>query len=358
MSLLNSAVPIGIRSSTSNRTTQMLTPTTRASLKSTRGLRDSNRYGEGNADDERQADPDTNAVFQLWPGRSELVAGDPELARQPEEAEGSESVDGEVTPCWQHQILNHVVDGGPGEKSGRSPTIPVASRWLHRLPPCLPFVSNLEALSRSQPRRAVSAYQPPAQIPTVLSLRPMRVLVLDNYDSFTYNLVQYLGELGAELTVVRNDELDAVSAVAKEPDRVVISPGPGRPEDAGYSIDWIHAFAEKAPILGVCLGHQAMVAAFGGVVDLAPRVMHGKTSSIRHDGEGVFTGLSNPFVATRYHSLAAVTMPDVLEPCAWSEDDVVQGLRHKSLPIHGVQFHPESVLTVDGMAMLKNFLTD
>ena len=185
----------------------------------------------------------------------------------------------------------------------------------------------------------------------------MRVLVLDNYDSFTYNLVQYLGELGAELTVVRNDELDADGAVAQKPDRVVISPGPGRPEDAGYSIDWIHAFAEKAPILGVCLGHQAMVAAFGGVVDLAPRVMHGKTSSIRHDGEGVFTGLSNPFVATRYHSLAADTMPDVLEPCAWSEDDVIQGLRHKSLPIHGVQFHPESVLTVEGMAMLKNFLT-
>jgi anthranilate synthase component 2 len=186
----------------------------------------------------------------------------------------------------------------------------------------------------------------------------MKVLVLDNYDSFTFNLVQYLGELGAELTVVRNDELDAAGAVALNPDRVVISPGPGRPENAGYSIDYIYAFAEATPILGVCLGHQAIVTAFGGVVDLAPRVMHGKTSAITHDSNGVFSGLSNPFVATRYHSLAAETLPDILEPCAWSEDDVVQGVRHKTLPIHGVQFHPESALTVEGMAMLKNFLIE
>ena len=186
----------------------------------------------------------------------------------------------------------------------------------------------------------------------------MRVLVLDNYDSFTFNLVQYLGELGAEPTVVRNDELDPSVAVALNPDRVVISPGPGRPEAAGFSIDYVKAFAGNTPILGVCLGHQAIVTAFGGVVDLAPSVMHGKTSSVRHDGQGVFTGLGNPFVATRYHSLAVKTVPDVLVPCAWSEDDVVQGVRHRNLPIHGVQFHPESVLTVEGMAMLKNFLTD
>ena len=186
----------------------------------------------------------------------------------------------------------------------------------------------------------------------------MRVLVLDNYDSFTFNLVQYLGELGAELTVVRNDELDAPGAVETAPDRVVISPGPGRPEDGGYSIDYVNAFAGRTPILGVCLGHQAIVTAFGGKVDFAPRVMHGKTSFVWHDGRALFSGLSNPFVATRYHSLAAETVPDVLEPCAWSEDDVIQGVRHKKLPIHGVQFHPESILTVEGMAMLKNFLTD
>ena len=173
----------------------------------------------------------------------------------------------------------------------------------------------------------------------------MRVLVLDNYDSFTFNLVQYLGELGADPTVVRNDQLDAEAAFALEPDRLVISPGPGRPEDAGYSVAYIERFAGTVPILGVCLGHQAIVIAFGGRVDLAPRVMHGKTSSVRHDGKGMFAGLSNPFVATRYHSLAAVRLPDVLEPCAWSEDDVVQGVRHRDLGIHGVQFHPESVLT-------------
>ena len=185
----------------------------------------------------------------------------------------------------------------------------------------------------------------------------MRVLVLDNYDSFTFNLVQYLGELGAEPTVVRNDELDAAGALELQPDRVVISPGPGRPEGAGYSIDYIRAFADRTPILGVCLGHQAIVTAFGGEVDLAPHVMHGKTSSVRHDGKGVFGGLENPFVATRYHSLSAQTLPEELEACAWSEDDVVQGVRHRDLPIHGVQFHPESVLTAEGMGMLKNFLS-
>ena len=185
----------------------------------------------------------------------------------------------------------------------------------------------------------------------------MRVLVLDNYDSFTFNLVQYLGELGAEPTVVRNDQLDAEGAAELEPDRLVISPGPGRPEDAGYSVAYIDRFAGRIPILGVCLGHQAIVAAFGGRVDLAPTVMHGKTSEVRHDGRGVFAGLSNPFVATRYHSLAAVELPEALSPCAWSEDDgVVQGVRHRELDIHGVQFHPESVLTVEGMDLLNNFL--
>ena len=182
--------------------------------------------------------------------------------------------------------------------------------------------------------------------------------MLDNYDSFTFNLVQYLGELGAEPTVVRNDQLDAEAAAELEPERLVISPGPGRPEQAGYSVAYIQRFAGEIPILGVCLGHQAIVTAFGGRVDLAPQVMHGKTSSVYHDSEGVFKGLSNPFVATRYHSLAAVALPEVLEPCAWSEDDVVQGVRHRDLDIHGVQFHPESVLTIEGMALLKNFLGD
>lgn len=185
----------------------------------------------------------------------------------------------------------------------------------------------------------------------------MRILVLDNYDSFTFNLVQYLGELGAEPTVVRNDQLDANGAAELNPERVVISPGPGRPEDAGYSIAYIRRFAGHVPILGVCLGHQAIVTAFGGQVDLAPQVMHGKTSSVRHDEEGVFKGLSNPFVATRYHSLSAAKLPGVLQPCAWSEDDVIQGVRHRELDIHGVQFHPESVLTVEGMALLENFVS-
>ena len=180
--------------------------------------------------------------------------------------------------------------------------------------------------------------------------------MLDNYDSFTFNLVQYLGELGADPTVVRNDQLDAEAAARLEPERVVISPGPGRPEEAGFSVAYIHRFAGHVPILGVCLGHQAIVTAFGGQVDLAPQVMHGKTSSVRHDSEGVFKGLSNPFVATRYHSLAAVALPEALEPCAWSEDDVVQGVRHREFDIHGVQFHPESVLTVEGMGLLENFL--
>lgn len=184
----------------------------------------------------------------------------------------------------------------------------------------------------------------------------MRVLVLDNYDSFTFNLVQYLGELGAEPIVVRNDALSPVEAASLTPDRLVISPGPGRPEDAGYSIDYLHVLGLEIPTLGVCLGHQAIVVAFGGTVGRAPEIRHGKTSEITHDGRGLFAGLSNPFTATRYHSLAATFVPESLEECAWSEEGVVQAVRHRELPITGVQFHPESVLTKEGKALLANFL--
>jgi anthranilate synthase component 2 len=185
----------------------------------------------------------------------------------------------------------------------------------------------------------------------------MRVLVLDNYDSFTFNLVQYLGELGADPTVVRNDVMSAEEALATRPERLVISPGPGRPEDAGYSVSYVLKVGASVPTLGVCLGHQAIAVAFGGRVGRAPEPRHGKTSAISHDGAGVFTGLSNHFVATRYHSLAAVDLPPELEATAWSEDGVVQGIRHRSLPIEGVQFHPESIMTAEGMALLKNFLS-
>ena len=185
----------------------------------------------------------------------------------------------------------------------------------------------------------------------------MRVLGIDNYDSFTFNLVQYLGELGAEPVVVRNDEAAPSDMVNESFDRLLISPGPGRPEDAGNSIDFINTLGTEIPTLGVCLGHQAIVVAYGGRVDLAPQLKHGKTSDIRHDGTALFRGLSNPFVATRYHSLAAEELPDVLIANAWSTDDeIVQGIRHSELPLYGVQFHPESVLTTEGKAMLANFL--
>ncbi len=184
----------------------------------------------------------------------------------------------------------------------------------------------------------------------------MRVLVVDNYDSFTYNLVQYLGELGADPVVVRNDAMSAEDAKQFEPDRLVISPGPGTPDDAGVSGEYVRTFGTAVPVLGVCLGHQVIAATFGGTISRAPEPRHGKTSPIRHDGSGVFEGLSNPLTATRYHSLATMSLPDDLEPCAWSEDDVVQGIRHRELPIHGVQFHPESILTTEGKALLANFL--
>ena len=185
----------------------------------------------------------------------------------------------------------------------------------------------------------------------------MRVLVIDNYDSFTFNLVQYLGELGAEPVVVRNDVMEPAEAMERHrPDRLVISPGPGRPEDAGASVAFVRELSDRVPTLGVCLGHQAIAVAFGGTVDPAPVLKHGKTSEISHDGEGIFEGLSNPFIATRYHSLAAIELPDDLEVTATSEEGVVQGIRHRSLPVDGVQFHPESIMTVEGKQLLRNFL--
>jgi anthranilate synthase/aminodeoxychorismate synthase-like glutamine amidotransferase len=186
-----------------------------------------------------------------------------------------------------------------------------------------------------------------------------RVLVIDNYDSFVYNLVQYLGELGAEPVVHRHDAVSLDEMRALEPDAVLISPGPGRPADAGLSNEAIRAFGESGtPVLGVCLGLQCIGELYGGSVVRAPRVMHGKTSEIRHSGAGVFAGLANPFTATRYHSLVVArdTVPAVLEITAESEDGLVMGLRHREFPIEGVQFHPESILTEGGHQLLANFL--
>ncbi|HEX2737917.1 MAG TPA: aminodeoxychorismate/anthranilate synthase component II [Acidimicrobiia bacterium] len=186
-----------------------------------------------------------------------------------------------------------------------------------------------------------------------------RVLVIDNYDSFVYNLVQYLGELGAEPIVHRHDALDLDGMRAIEPDAVLVSPGPGRPEDAGLSNDAIREFGERGvPVLGVCLGHQCIGQLYGGDVVRAPHVMHGKTSQITHQSVGVFEGLPNPLTATRYHSLVVArdTVPDALEITAESEDGLVMGLRHREFPIEGVQFHPESILTESGHQLLRNFL--
>jgi anthranilate synthase/aminodeoxychorismate synthase-like glutamine amidotransferase len=185
-----------------------------------------------------------------------------------------------------------------------------------------------------------------------------RVLVIDNYDSFVYNLVQYLGELGAEPLVHRHDALTLAELVALEPDAVLVSPGPGRPEDAGRSNEVILHFAGKKPVLGVCLGHQCIGQVYGGDVVRAPQIMHGKTSLIHHHGAGVFAGLPEPFEATRYHSLVVDrdSVPEVLEITAETDDGIVMGLRHKELDVEGVQFHPESVLTAAGHDLLRNFL--
>jgi anthranilate synthase component II len=186
----------------------------------------------------------------------------------------------------------------------------------------------------------------------------VRVLLVDNYDSFTYNLVQELGELGAEPVVYRNDAIGVGGIRRERPDALVISPGPGRPEDAGISLEVVGELASELPILGVCLGHQCIAQAYGGRIVPAPRLMHGKASEIRHRGAGVLAGLPDPFQATRYHSLVAerATLPDVLEITAESDDGVVMGIRHRRFPLEGVQFHPESILTPYGPRLLENFL--
>ena len=185
------------------------------------------------------------------------------------------------------------------------------------------------------------------------------VVVIDNYDSFTYNLVQYLGELGAEVQVMRNDTVSVEAVAAAQPDCIVISPGPGRPEQAGVTMEVIRRLGQKTPILGVCLGHQAIGAVFGGAVVRAGVPMHGKTSTIEHDGRGVFSGIQGPFVASRYHSLVVSDegLPSELEVTARTrEDHEIMGLRHRTWPVYGVQFHPESILTGEGHRILRNFL--
>jgi len=184
------------------------------------------------------------------------------------------------------------------------------------------------------------------------------LLVIDNYDSFTYNLVQYFGELGAELLVKRNDEITLGEIEALQPERICISPGPCTPKEAGISCEVIRTFGPRIPLLGVCLGHQAIGYVYGGDVVRAGRLMHGKTSPIQHDGKAIFAGLPNPFEATRYHSLLVKreTFPDALEIAAETAEGEIMGLRHREFPIHGVQFHPESILTLEGKRLLQNFL--
>lgn len=184
------------------------------------------------------------------------------------------------------------------------------------------------------------------------------LLVIDNYDSFTYNLVQYFGELGCEVVVKRNDEISVDEIRAMQPERICISPGPGTPDDAGVSNDVVRELGREIPLLGVCLGHQCIAAAFGGEIVRAPRLMHGKTSAIRHNGSGVFADLPNPFDATRYHSLVAnrETLPREIEVTAETSEGEIMGVRHREFPLHGVQFHPESVLAANGRKLLENFL--
>ena len=184
------------------------------------------------------------------------------------------------------------------------------------------------------------------------------IFVLDNYDSFTYNLVQYMGELGAEMTIRRNDELTVDEVEDLAPERILLSPGPCTPQEAGISIDLIRRFAGKTPILGVCLGHQAIGAAFGGDVVRAPKLMHGKTSEVEHDGKTIFSGIATPMTCTRYHSLivSEKNLPKDLEVSARTADGTIMGLRHRNYPVEGVQFHPESVLTDDGKRLIQNFL--
>jgi para-aminobenzoate synthetase component 2 len=185
-----------------------------------------------------------------------------------------------------------------------------------------------------------------------------RILVVDNYDSFVFNLVQYLAQLGADVEVRRNDRVAVHDDIVREADGILLSPGPGKPEDAGVCVELVTAVAERTPVLGVCLGHQAIAVAYGGSVDRAPELLHGKTSEVEHDGVGVLAGLPSPFTATRYHSLAAVEpdLPPTLEVTARTAGGVIMGLRHRDLPVEGVQFHPESVLTQGGHRMLANWL--
>ena len=184
------------------------------------------------------------------------------------------------------------------------------------------------------------------------------ILLLDNYDSFTYNLYQYMCELGAEVEVVRNDRISIDEIAAMAPERIVVSPGPKTPSDAGVSVDLVRHFGPRLPVLGVCLGHQCVGQAYGGAVGPAGEIMHGKTSLIHHDGRGVFAGLPSPFEAIRYHSLAIdrTQVPEALEVSAWTENGVIMGVRHRSHPVEGVQFHPESIKTEHGKALLKNFM--
>jgi len=182
------------------------------------------------------------------------------------------------------------------------------------------------------------------------------ILLIDNYDSFTYNLAHLFEELGAEVKVVRNDKIDAVEAERLAPSHLVISPGPGRPEGAGASLEIVQRLGPRIPTLGVCLGHQAIIEAFGGEVGQARRLVHGKASEIAHDGQGLFSGLPEPLQGGRYHSLAATRVPEELEICANTDDGEVMAVRHRQLPVDGIQFHPESVLTPDGPALAKNFL--